>query len=213
MTRAHTSSGLAQRGHHDYSALGRELLASLGLDDANASKRANMNAVWKGDNGATIFVGNDTAARGPASAFKASGITHVVNCTDDLPNYCSAGAGAPSYLRFNIAAWKSAGHSDFRTSPHADVIAHLERMLAWVDAALAGGGNVLVHCLAGAHRAGTTGIVCVMHKTGMGAREATAIAQRARPIIEPIYDFAECLQVFEAAQRDGARTASTAGPR
>ena len=162
-----------------------------------------MNPIWKEDSGATIFVGNDTAARGPSSKLSEAGITHIVNCTDDLPNYCS-GSGAISYLKFNVASWRAAGAKDYlREAPHDDVIAHIDRMLAWVDKALEGGGNVLIHCLAGAHRAGTTGILCLMHKSkgSLGAVEATAIAQRARPIIEPIYDFAECLQVYEAASK------------
>lgn len=222
---------------HDFSELGRQLIANLAATkgDLRAS-RAPMNAVWKEPSGATIFVGNDTAARGPASKLTEAGITHVVNCTgacillltmcarsgtrltspslavhaDDLKNYCS-GAGAQKYLRFNVASWKAAGAVDYlRERPEAEVIAHIEKMLSWVDDALASGGNVLVHCLAGAHRAGTTGILCLMHKSGLGAHEATVVAQHARPIIQPIFDFEECLQVFEAARNRKANAAAAA---
>ena len=48
------------------------------------------------------------------------------------------------------------------------------------------------------------GLTLLMHKTGAGALEATAAAKAARPIIEPIMDFADCLTTFEAAtQRRG----------
>ena len=63
---------------NDYSALGRELLAKLGVK-ASSGKHESINAIWKGDNGGTIFVGNQSAARGPADVLSAKGITHVVN--------------------------------------------------------------------------------------------------------------------------------------
>ena len=65
-------------GSHDYSELGRQLLANLGVKESGGRHEA-MNALWKGDNGGTIFVGNQTAARGPADALSAKGITHVIN--------------------------------------------------------------------------------------------------------------------------------------
>ena len=51
---------------------------------------------------------------------------------------------------------------------------------------LAGGFiGVLIHCLAGAHRAGTTSVAYLMHKTGKGPKEATVLAKRRRPVINP----------------------------
>lgn len=99
--------------------------------------------------------------------------------TDDLPNYCS-GAGKQKYYKFNIANWQSAGHADYRDRGMTEQVAHIDRMLSWVDSALGEGGSVLIHCLAGAHRAGTTGILCLMHKGGLGAEAATAAAKAAR---------------------------------
>ena len=32
------------------------------------------------------------------------GVTHVVNCTDDMANFCERG-GKVKYLRFNVAYW------------------------------------------------------------------------------------------------------------
>jgi protein-tyrosine phosphatase len=76
-------------------------------------------------------------------------------------------------------------------------VAFIEKMFSWVDDALDGGGSVLVHCLAGAHRAGTTGILLLMHKGGLGAEQATVAAKAARPIIDPIFDFVDCLSMYE----------------
>ena len=52
--------------------------------------------------------------------------------------------------------------------------------------ALSRGDNVLVHCLAGAHRAGTTGCACLMHFGGLDVQQAISVAKRLRPIIDPI---------------------------
>ena len=47
----------------------------------------------------------------------------------------------------------------------------------WVVQQLTRGENVLVHCLAGAHRAGTMGIALLMNLAGMDALSATKTAK------------------------------------
>jgi hypothetical protein len=54
-----------------------------------------------------------------------------------------------------------------------------------------------VHCLAGAHRAGTTGILTLMHFTKMSCTEAQKLAISIRPIINPISDFPELLALYD----------------
>ena len=113
----------------NYNAEGRRLIESLGLQ-AGGNMYNAMDAVWKDSStGGKIYVGNETAARGPASTLAEHGITHVVNCTDDMANFCEGlplclpsqpthqpttssaylGASGLSYLRFNVAYWQSAG--------------------------------------------------------------------------------------------------------
>jgi protein-tyrosine phosphatase len=55
----------------------------------------------------------------------------------------------------------------------------------WIDRALENGHNVLIHCLAGAHRAGTTAIAYLMHKVKLDLRSAIISAKLCRPIIHP----------------------------
>jgi hypothetical protein len=55
-----------------------------------------------------------------------------------------------------------------------DMNAFVNPLFDFIDAALAAGGSVLIHCLAGAHRAGTTGITCLMHYTGLDPSGACA---------------------------------------
>ena len=62
-------------------------------------------------------------------------------------------------------------------------------------------GSVLVHCLAGAHRAGTTGCILLMHKAGLSAMEAVATAKKLRPVIDPIGRFPELLRRYECIEQ------------
>jgi protein-tyrosine phosphatase len=47
------------------------------------------------------------------------------------------------------------------------VVQYFKPLLEFVGEAVDTGQNVLIHCLAGAHRAGTVGIICLMHYTDM----------------------------------------------
>ena len=49
----------------------------------------------------------------------------------------------------------------------------IQQLFDFVEGALAAGSSVLIHCLAGAHRAGTTGCLMLMHKTGLGADQVS----------------------------------------
>ena len=94
-------------------------------------------------------------------------------------------------------------------------------MLQFIDMTISRGGSVLVHCLAGAHRAGTTGTICLLHFGGLSAKQAQAkfllglleaiimtssllqmTAKTLRPIIELIGDFPELLRLCDQLERD-----------
>jgi len=69
----------------------------------------------------------------------------------------------------------------------------------FIDTNVAAGESVLIHCLAGAHRAGSTGISYLMHVADLNMDKATQIAQRCRPIINPIASLGELLHILDAA--------------
>jgi hypothetical protein len=194
------------QGRVDYSEEGRKLLAKLqaaGKKAAHGYGYQPMNVIWEDPlTGGKIYVGNETAARGADKHPET--IKHVVNCTDDIPNYCESNPNM-AYLNFNVSYWQSCGISgDFSRRQDEQIVSWLySSLFSFVDGALAKGENVLVHCLAGAHRAGTTGVLLIMNKTGLGAVEATAAAKRLRSAINPISDFPELLQVYEASGRAG----------
>ena len=187
----------------DYSEEGRKLIAQLTANAAGGSPYNPMDLIWTDPKtGGKIFVGNQSAARNADRSPQK--ITHVVNCTNDMPNYCEANP-AMTYLRFNVSYWQSCGDSStFSQKSPAEVVSWLDRsVFQFVDSALAKGENVLVHCLAGAHRAGTTGILLLMNKSGLGAEEATHAAKTLRSAINPISDFPRLLKLYESHRTAG----------
>mmetsp|Transcript_39972 Transcript_39972/g.110045 ORF Transcript_39972/g.110045 Transcript_39972/m.110045 type:complete len:102 (+) Transcript_39972:2-307(+) len=95
-------------------------------------------------------------------------------------------------------------------------VAFLRTLFEFVDDALVQGGSVLIHCLAGAHRAGTTGILLLMHESRLGKTEATKAAKAARPVINPIGGLPHLLTMYESvreAMQDQARESANDGAR
>lgn len=150
---------------------------------------------------AAIYVGNEQAARS-RSILDAAGITHVVNCTENIPNFHEAGACSAStasaipltYMRFPVSYWPQ--HVDMS---HASVLAFAQQLFDFVDYALSQGGSVLIHCLAGAHRAGTTGVLCLMRHHRLAPSDAIVLAKKLRPAINPIGGLPELLQRYHLA--------------
>ena len=153
----------------DFSAAGRELLAQIGVEPTGRRYNDKDPIYRDRKTGGIIYVGNHQAAEGPASVLARSSITRVVNCTDDMANFCE-GAPELTYLRFNTAAW----HHE--CPDNAALLRFVNRLFAFVDGALERGESVLVHCLAGAHRAGTTGCLLLMYKLGLDHAEAVSTA-------------------------------------
>ena len=77
----------------------------------------------------------------------------------------------------------------------------LRPMLQFIDMTISRGGSVLVHCLAGAHRAGTTGTICLLHFGGLSARQAEITARSLRPVIQLIGDFPELVRLCDKLER------------
>eukprot|EP00927_Polykrikos_kofoidii_P071207 TRINITY_DN67507_c0_g1_i1.p1 TRINITY_DN67507_c0_g1~~TRINITY_DN67507_c0_g1_i1.p1 ORF type:complete len:299 (+),score=30.15 TRINITY_DN67507_c0_g1_i1:60-956(+) len=170
------------------------LLKRLNLDRSKVSVGSwnVIDPIWgHPTSGGTLFVGNQSAAS-QLPELQRHGITHVVNCTDSMPLYHEHNPAANiKYMRFDIT-------SHYRCVRSPDEAAYfVQPMLHFVSCALADGGNVMVHCLAGAHRAGTTGIICLMHFAQLSVGEAVPIAKRLRPIIDPIGGFPQLLAFVE----------------
>lgn len=86
----------------DYTDEGQRLLQSLG---ARRSRYSHLDEIYADPvTGARIYVGNVTAAESP-DIQEQHRIDHVVNCTDDLPNYFEGVVADKRYLRFHAADW------------------------------------------------------------------------------------------------------------
>ena len=67
----------------------------------------------------------------------------------------------------------------------------------FIDENVSHGRSVLVHCLAGAHRAGTCGVAYLMYKANLGVDEAIVVAKKCRPVIGPFATLLALLRYLE----------------
>merc|ERR1711879_896816 len=104
---------------------------------------------------------------GDAEILQRHGIFRIVNCQAETSENFFEDVPGFEYLRFPVASWASA--PDISTP--AGVLLFFDPLFRWVDAAMDGGRNVLIHCLAGCHRAGATGVATLMYLTGQSSTE------------------------------------------
>jgi len=181
----------------DFDEEAKLLYERLNLDPhSRKSGRWNsVDSIWRHPTGGgIIFVGNQTAAEN-LSLLTSHGITHIVNCThgdSKIPNFH---AGRLEYMTFPISHWQS-----FVNNTNASMLAFVEPLFQYIESAVSKGKNVLIHCLAGAHRAGTTGVACLIHFARMDVSTAIVSAKRCRPIIDPIGQLPEFLIRLKRAE-------------
>jgi len=154
-----------------YNEKGREILS------LNRGFR-NLDVIWvHPETGAKVFVGNQVAAK-DSLLLKEKNIQRVVNCTKDIPLYHSS----LSYFRFQITSFYRMRDMDQPGRAQA----FFKDVFAFIDEAMARGESVLIHCLAGAHRAGSTGIAWIMYKHQWGFEQSFEHIKTLRPIIRPL---------------------------
>lgn len=158
-----------------------------------------------------VFVGNDRAASNLAILQK-NKITHIVNCTrparaGTIANHHQNNARY-KYYEFPVACWGEYVFEDDRglmireeNKKMLQLMKFLKPMFMFIKRAVLQGNNVLIHCLAGAHRAGTTGILTLMYFMKLSAADAQKMAISIRPIINPISDFPDLLDLYEKCQK------------
>ena len=93
----------------------------------------------------------------------------------------------------------------------ARVAARFQPYLVFVEAQLDAGENVLVHCVAGAHRASSAGTAWLMHKERVPLAEALAIARARRPVIDPYGFLGRLLELLEIGLGLAAQPSAATG--
>lgn len=201
-----SGSGAAGR-QLDFDEEARKLWARLNLDPSQVNNGPfnALDPLWRHpQTGGTFFVGNQMAASSLDLLMKHN-ITHVVNCTDSMPLY-HEGSGKIKYFRFDITSHYRRVRSD------EEAVAFAQPVLDFISTALSNGHNVMAHCLAGAHRAGTTGVISLMYFANLSAQEAVPVAKKCRPIIDPIGQFPELIakldRGWKVMGKDGRRPRS-----
>ena len=181
---------------------GKKLIERLNLDSSSLSgkyKYNNLDAIWgPASSPAKIYVGNYTSAK-DFNMLKKHGITAIVNCThapNQLANVLSD--KGISYLNFPICEWQrhvSKEKGDF------SVLKYMSGMFSFINSFLNKHESVLIHCLAGAHRAGTAGVASLMYFANMDVTTASVAAKICRSVIDPtIGNLPELLRTFELAR-------------
>lgn len=193
----------------DYAEEGRKLLVLYNLpesiytnnqDPASPSscvrrkRYAPFNPIFKHPtSGATLYVGNYMAAGNLQLLEQMDNCKRIVFCQNQDGKKVFEDDESFGYFDFPIGRWRTI----LANRKPETIFAFFKPLFQFLEDQLSQGNSVLVHCLAGAHRAGTTGIACLMHFTGMNPMEATLAAQQLRPAINPIGDFPLLLQLLE----------------
>ena len=220
----------------DYDEEGRRLMESLStstdrlllgvltavMGDAKPyNEYHDVDVMWKHpETGALLYVGNDRSARNDAFLTDLR-VAGIVNCTrpskyGQLNNY-HMHTGRYSYFDVPVGHWReyctqSATGQDLQRDEERfeATLRFLLPVFVFVLRALRQGRNVLVHCLAGAHRAGTMGVLLLMHLQGLTGDDAIRLAKKLRPVTDPISDFPKLIELYEKAARWRARNSGTA---
>jgi hypothetical protein len=181
----------------DFDEEARNLWARLNLDPKTkgGDQWNALDAIYRhATGGGSIYVGNQTAAQ-DINILSRHNITHVVNCTHGDSGIPCYHKGKLRYYVFPIAQWGS-----FVNRTDESILQFTGPMFDFIEGAISKGESVLVHCLAGAHRAGTTGCACLVHFADMEPNKAIMTAKRLRPIIDPIGSLPELLVRLQKAR-------------
>lgn len=132
-----------------------------------------------------LYIGGLHALYQKPDLFTQEGITHIV-----------------SVLDFNIyeaGHFKQYEHLMLRVDddPNENLLQHFKETNAFIEAALADGGGVFVHCAMGKSRSAT--VVCAHLMKQYGVSPETALAQlcEGRPVCSPNPGFMEQLDIFQ----------------
>lgn len=178
----------------NYDEEAQKLFAKLNLQPTSRHRWSNLDAIWRhpSEGGGIVYVGNYVAASN-RKTLDERGITRVVNCQDqDSQNYFENDPNI-TYFRFHAARL-----AIIKTRSQGEgTLGGFLPVFNFIDENVSNGRSVLVHCLAGAHRAGTCGVAYLMYKANLGVDEAIVVAKKCRPVIGPFATLLALLRYLE----------------
>lgn len=138
-------------------------------------KRIGINKADQVD--ANLFIGNEEAANN-LEWLNSSGITHVINCAKEIPNFYD---GTLRYLRLDLGD----GQSEINTEDDLHRVA--EGSYRYISSVLRRDPKIkiLVHCRAGISRSASIVVYYLMRKMGLSYDQALKYLRDRRPIVSP----------------------------
>jgi protein-tyrosine phosphatase len=134
-----------------------------------------------------LYVGNEVAAS-DLDALQAASVTHVLNCSQ-VDNALEGMDGAPpTYLKLGLFD----NISDLPRMQEA-----LDEGVAFISAALASGGTVLVHCRAGISRSATLAIAHLVRATQQPVDVVFEKMRLRRRVVDPNLGYFVALHEWE----------------
>lgn len=160
---------------------------------------------------AKVYIGNISAAES-LDILREKNITRVVNCQQVTSANFHETDPLFEYYRFDVSAFHSV--SNICTDP-VIALRFFNDVFSWIDKQVSENNNVLIHCLAGAHRAGTTGVAYVMwtrrQDPDMSFSAVLAYVKQCRPIVDPFGRLSELLRSLEPAIRAAGKLNKSSG--
>mmetsp|Transcript_47905 Transcript_47905/g.141525 ORF Transcript_47905/g.141525 Transcript_47905/m.141525 type:complete len:272 (-) Transcript_47905:243-1058(-) len=160
-------------------------------------RRRDMEAgdVWASRLGDGLYLGAGRDAQ-RLDSLRRRGVTHVLNCADDVPNFHEGAAGL-RYLCLGIADF-GADRGASRTFADA---------ARFCEEAKGSGGTVLIHCANGSNRSATVAIAVLMSLRGWSLAQAWAMVHARRAQAAPLADNRAQLLQHELSARGTASMA------
>jgi len=178
----------------DYDEEALKIFEQFNLAPSPRERYSNLDALWRHPvSGAGFYVGNIRAASS-LQVLNDHGILAVVNCQGRETKNFFEHDSRIKYFRFPVAYLRP---SMTRNKEESWALKGYQPAFDFIDASLQSGKNVLVHCLAGAHRAGSLGCAYLMYRAGINLDDAIKKAKFMRPIIGPFGGLLETLHYLE----------------
>ena len=182
----------------DFDEEAHKIFRQLNLPSSSPSRYSNLDAIWKedGNGGGTVYVGNYRAAS-ERRTLRERNIVAIVNCQDETSQNYFENDPELSYYRFLVSSLSMRVTRQSGNANMSPMREGFQQLFAFIQQHVERGDSVLIHCLAGAHRAGATGTAWLMDKTRKPVAEALVLAKACRPIISPFGRLLECLHLFQ----------------